>query len=111
MATQIVRKGAVVAVEIPEKLLVEANLAVGDQVEWTLTPPGALALHAPGRATAAPADYEPWKQEKILPGFAELETGAGVAVEKVIEWPRSWGAERELPPPSPGKSKVCHATV
>jgi predicted transcriptional regulator len=99
MTTQIVRKGAAVTVEIPEDLLREADLAVGDRVEWTLTPSGALALHAPGRAASVPADYEPWKQEEILAGFAELETGAGVAGDKVIEWLRSWGTEHELPPP------------
>jgi antitoxin component of MazEF toxin-antitoxin module len=100
MATQIVRKGASVTVEIPEELLKEADLAVGDQVEWTLTPSGALALHAPGRAPAVPADYEPWKQEEILAGFAELDSGAGVAGDKVIEWLRSWGTEQGRHPAS-----------
>jgi predicted transcriptional regulator len=99
MATQIVRKGVAVTVEIPEELLKEADLAVGDQVEWILTPSGALALHARGRAPSVPADYESWKQEETLAGFADLETGAGVAGDKVIEWLRSWGTEHELPPP------------
>jgi antitoxin component of MazEF toxin-antitoxin module len=99
MATQIVRKGAAVTVEIPEELLKEADLAVGDQVEWTLTPSGALALRASGRALAAPEDYEPWKREEILAGFAELDAGADVAGDKVIEWLRSWGTAHELPPP------------
>jgi predicted transcriptional regulator len=99
MATQIVRKGAAVTVEIPEELLKEADLAVGDQVEWSLTPSGALALHAPGRAPSAQKDYEPWKQEEILAGLAELDAGAGIAGEKVIAWLRSWGSEHALPPP------------
>jgi predicted transcriptional regulator len=98
MAMQIVRKDAAVTVEIPEELLKEANLAVGDRVEWTLTPSGALALHAPGRAPASP-DYEAWKQEEVLAGFAELEAGEGVAGERVAEWLRGWGTEHELPPP------------
>jgi predicted transcriptional regulator len=99
MATQIVRKDATVSVEIPEELLKEANLAVGDQVEWSLTASGALALHAPGRAPSAPADYEPWKQEEILAGLRELDAGEGVAGEKVFKWLRSWGTKHELPPP------------
>jgi hypothetical protein len=48
MATQIARVGGTVTVEIPEELLRQANLAVGDPVEWTLTPEGSLALYAPG---------------------------------------------------------------
>jgi predicted transcriptional regulator len=99
MALQIVRKDAAVTVEIPEELLKEADLAVGDQVEWTLTSSGALALHAPGRGISASEDYEPWKREEILARFAELEAGAGVTGEKVIEWLRSWGTEHALPPP------------
>lgn len=43
MATQIARIGDTVTVEIPEDLLRKANLAVGDPVEWTLTPTGTLA--------------------------------------------------------------------
>jgi predicted transcriptional regulator len=86
-----------VSVEIPEELLNEAHLAVGDQVEWTLTPSGALTSHAPGQAPASP-DYEAWRREEILAGFAELDAGEGVAGEKVIEWLRSWGIEHELLP-------------
>jgi antitoxin component of MazEF toxin-antitoxin module len=48
MATQIARVGGAVTVEIPEELLRRANLAVGDPVEWTLTPLGTLALRPPG---------------------------------------------------------------
>jgi antitoxin component of MazEF toxin-antitoxin module len=98
MATQIVRHGASLAVEIPEELLRELNLGVGDQVEWTLTQAGTLALHAPGRAPSAP-DYEAWKQEEILGGFEELDAGQGASGERVAEWLGSWGSEHELPPP------------
>jgi predicted transcriptional regulator len=97
MATQIVRKDAAVTVEIPEELLKEARLSVGDQVEWTLTPSGALALHASGGPPAA--DYEAWKQEEILAGLSELDAGDSVGGEKVSEWLRSWSSEHELPPP------------
>jgi hypothetical protein len=81
MASQIVRKDAAVSVEIPEELLKEAPLAVSDQVQWTLTPSGALTLHAPGQAPASP-DYEAWKREEILAGFAELDAGEGVAAKR-----------------------------
>lgn len=99
MTTHIERKGAAVSVEIPEELLRQANLAVGDAVEWMLTASGALALHAPGRAPADAADYEAWKQEEILAGFKELEDGESVVGENVAEWLRNWGTEHELPPP------------
>jgi antitoxin component of MazEF toxin-antitoxin module len=101
MATQIARKGQTVTVEIPEDLLRKANLSVGDAVEWTLTPTGALSLSTPRDAgtTAAEDDYEHWKKEEIQAGFAELDAGESAPNEKVIDWLRSWGDAHELPPP------------
>ena len=100
MATQIARIDGAVTVEIPEDLLRQANLAVGDPVEWTLTPNGALALRAP-RGTNTPAEdgYEEWKAAEIQAGLAEAEAGETVPHEKVVEWLRSWGTANELPPP------------
>ena len=95
MATQIARKGRTVTVEIPEDLLRKANLSVGDAVEWTLTPGGALALHGPRLVD----DYEQWKQNEIQAGFAEIDAGESAPNEEVIEWLRSWGSAHELPPP------------
>jgi antitoxin component of MazEF toxin-antitoxin module len=99
MATQILRKGAAVSVEIPEELLRKAKLAVGDAVEWTLGPSGELALRLPGAKPAVQPDYDEWARSEILAGLAEHEAGQGVGNEKVLAWLKSWGSEHELPPP------------
>jgi antitoxin component of MazEF toxin-antitoxin module len=101
MATQIVRVGDAVTVEIPEELLRKANLAIGDPVEWTLTPTGVLALRAPGSADESEIEegYEEWKLAEIEAGFAEIEGGRSVSGEKVREWVQSLGTRHELPPP------------
>lgn len=44
MSTQIARIGKTIAVEIPEELLLRANLSVGDNVNWTVTETGQVAL-------------------------------------------------------------------
>ncbi len=100
MATQIARIGDTVAVEIPEDLLRQANLSVGDSVEWTLTPAGTLALRAPKSPDATPPEegYEEWKLAEIRTGLDEAEAGETVAHEKVADWLRTWGAAGELPP-------------
>ena len=102
MTTQILRSGGAITVEIPEELLQQANLAVGDPVEWTLTPAGGLALQAPrdGDELLDSEDgYEEWKLREIEAGFAEIDSGKYVDGEKVIEWLRSWGTDHKLPPP------------
>jgi antitoxin component of MazEF toxin-antitoxin module len=100
MATQIARIDGAVTVEIPEDLLRQANLAVGDPVEWTLTPGGALALRAPRGTDTPPGDgYEEWKAAEIQAGLAEAQVGETVPHEKVVEWLKSWGTANELPPP------------
>ena len=101
MATQIARKGDAVTIEVPEEMLRKANLSVGDAVEWTLTPAGALALRSFRHAKAEkPADgYDDWKRQEIQAGFSEIEAGESAPNEKVIEWLRSWGSKNELPPP------------
>jgi antitoxin component of MazEF toxin-antitoxin module len=101
VATQIVRIGNTVTVEIPEELLRRANLAVGDPVEWALTPAGTLALRAPN-ATNEPVfedGYEQWAREEIEAGLAEIEAGKWVSGDKVREWAQSLGSNHELPPP------------
>ena len=77
MATQIARIGGAATVEIPEEMLRQANLAVGDPVEWTLTPTGLLALRTPHESAALlpDDDYEQWKLKEIQAGFAEIEAG------------------------------------
>lgn len=100
MTTQIARTGRIVTVEIPEELLRKASLAVGDSVEWSLTSAGTLILHTHGSdIKQLEEDYENWKLAELKAGIAELEVGQSVPSELVNEWLRSWGSEKELPPP------------
>jgi antitoxin component of MazEF toxin-antitoxin module len=101
MATQIARVGDMITVEVPEELLRQANLSVGDSVEWILISNGALALRVPrgGEASAVEEGYEQWKLSEIRAGLAEAESGETVPHEKVTDWLRSWGTESEMPPP------------
>jgi len=102
MATQIIRTGGAIAVEIPEDLLRQANLEVGDPVEWTLTETGDLALQTtvePDNHPGSAEGYEEWKMREIAAGFADLDAGNGVDGERVKEWLSSWGTEHELPMP------------
>jgi antitoxin component of MazEF toxin-antitoxin module len=101
MATQIVRTGGSVTVEIPEELLHRANLSVGDPVEWTLTPTGSLALRSPRESdmTEVENGYAEWAQADVEAGLADIEAGRTVSGEAVANWLRSWGTEHELPPP------------
>ena len=98
MATQIARIGKTVAVEIPEDLLQQANLSVGDQVEWTLTPSGTLALQARLQEPEEEG-YDEFFRAEVAAGLAEADAGKTVPHEKVVEWLRSWGTENELPQP------------
>ncbi len=101
MATQIARIGRTVAVEIPEELLRQANLAVGDPVEWTLTPAGTLALRLPRQNTDSCSEdgYEEWARQEIEAGFAEIKAGQWASGEKVLEWAQSLGTDHKLPTP------------
>jgi antitoxin component of MazEF toxin-antitoxin module len=101
MTTQISRTGGTVTVEIPEELLRQANLSVGDPVEWTVTPSGSLALRVPCEADEAEVEdgYEEWSRAEVEAGLADIEAGRTVSGEKVADWLRSWGTEHELPPP------------
>ena len=101
MVTQIARIGGAATVEIPEELLRRANLSVGDPVEWTLPPSGALALRVPNCADESVMEdgYEEWALAEIQAGLAEAKAGETVSHEKVTAWLRSWDTEHELPPP------------
>ena len=102
MATQIIRAGGAIAVEIPEDLLRQANLAVGDPVEWTMNPAGELALRAPGdqaEISDPEEGYEEWKAQQIEAGFAEIDAGQYIDGEKVKEWALSLGTDHPLPAP------------
>jgi antitoxin component of MazEF toxin-antitoxin module len=102
MATQILRIDGAITVEIPEELLKQAHLAVGDPVQWTLTSAGDLALqtqNGPEAILGSEDDYEEWKLKEIEAGIAEHECGQSVDGDKVAEWVRSLGTEHRLPPP------------
>jgi RHH-type transcriptional regulator, rel operon repressor / antitoxin RelB len=41
-----------------------------------------------------------WQIAEIRKGMAQIDAGLVVPHKKVARWLRSWGAKRELPPPS-----------
>jgi antitoxin component of MazEF toxin-antitoxin module len=89
MMTRIVRVGNTLTVEIPEELLQQASLPVGDPVEWILNDNGGIAL----------VSTNTWEHQHIRAGLAELEVGKGISNDRVNEWLDSWGTENELPAP------------
>jgi antitoxin component of MazEF toxin-antitoxin module len=89
MTTQIVRKGNTLTVEIPEELLAQASLPVGEPVEWVANGTGSIAL----------VSSDSWEHRHIRAGLADLEAGKRVSNERVIEWLDSWGNKNELPAP------------
>jgi len=101
VSTQIARIGKTIAVEIPEDLLRDAKLSVGDSVEWSITPSGGLALHGSqnGDSNESLEAYRRWSASEIESGLSDLDKGDSVPNEKVIDWLRSWGSKNELPPP------------
>ncbi len=102
MATQVIRTGEGIAVEIPEEMLRRANLAVGDPVEWRLNSEGDLALQAQGSLDGllgSEEGYEEWKVAQIEAGFREIDAGNWIDGERVKEWVRSLGTDHRLPPP------------
>lgn len=50
MTTQIVRAGNTLTVEIPEELVAQASLPVGEPVEWISNGNGSIALVKPSAA-------------------------------------------------------------
>ena len=89
MTTRIVRVGNTLSVEIPEELLAQAKLSIGEPVEWVANGSGSIAL----------VSSDSWEHRHIRAGLAELEAGKGVSNERVMEWLDSWGTENELPAP------------
>ncbi|HWG19145.1 MAG TPA: hypothetical protein VG225_01360 [Terracidiphilus sp.] len=89
MKTQIVRLGNTLIVEIPEELLADASLPVGEPVEWVANGTGSIALVSPDSG----------EQRHIRAGLADLEVGNKVSNERVGEWLDSWGTDNELPAP------------
>ena len=89
MTTRIVRVGNTLTVEIPEELLAQASLPVGEPVEWVANGDGTISLVSPDSRD----------HQHIRAGLAELDAGQGIPHERVAEWLDSWGTENELPPP------------
>jgi antitoxin component of MazEF toxin-antitoxin module len=70
MTTRIVRVGNTLTVEIPEELVAQASLPVGEPVEWVSNGVGSLALVKPsGLSLAIPPPQ--WTLEELLEGLEE----------------------------------------
>ena len=81
MATQVIRTGDSLAVQISEEMLQQAKLAVGDPVEWKLTEEGTLELQIPhdiDGLLGSEEGYEEWVAQEIEAGMAEHEAGQSV---------------------------------
>ena len=89
MTTRIVRVGNTLTVEIPEELVAQASLPVGEPVEWVVNGSGSIALVSP----------DSLEHRHIRAGLKDLESGKNVSNERVTEWLNSWGTENELPAP------------
>jgi antitoxin component of MazEF toxin-antitoxin module len=89
MTTRIVRIGNTLTVEIPEDLVAEASLPVGEPVEWVSNGNGTISL----------VSSHSWEHRQIRAGLAELDANQGISNERVMEWLDSWGTENELPAP------------
>jgi antitoxin component of MazEF toxin-antitoxin module len=89
MTTRIVRVGNTLTVEIPEELVTQASLPVGEPVEWVSNGNGTISLVASNSS----------EHRHIRAGLAELEAGKKIPNERVMEWLDSWGTENELPAP------------
>lgn len=86
MTTKIVRVGNTLTVEIPEELVAQAALAVGEPVEWVPNGSGSLALVKKTEAGAA-TPRRRLTLDEILEGIPE-----GAEMEK-IDWGPDRGAE------------------
>ncbi len=89
MTTRIVRVGNTLTVEIPEDLVAQAALPVGEPVAWVVNGNGSIAL----------VSSDSGEHKHIRAGLADLEAGKKVSNERVMEWIDSWGTENELPAP------------
>jgi antitoxin component of MazEF toxin-antitoxin module len=83
MTTQIVRVGNTLTVEIPEELVAQADLPVGEPVEWMANGSGSLALVKP---TAA-------KPRRRITLDQILESIPDNAEMEKIDWGSDRGAE------------------
>ena len=86
MTTQIVRVGNTLTVEIPEELVAQASLPVGEPVEWVPNGTGSIALvKSSDQLSTAPPTR--WTLEELLEG---LEDGDSLGE---YDWGPPRGAE------------------
>jgi antitoxin component of MazEF toxin-antitoxin module len=85
MTTQIVRVGNTLTVEIPEELVAQAALPVGEPVEWVANGAGSIALVKQSDGAAKPRKRK--TLDEILEGIPD-----GAEMEK-IDWGPDRGAE------------------
>lgn len=85
MATQIVRAGNTLTVEIPEELAAQADLVPGEPVEWVPNGSGSIALVKKSNPHARPRKRK--TLEELLEGIPD-----GATMEK-IDWGPDRGAE------------------
>jgi antitoxin component of MazEF toxin-antitoxin module len=85
MTTQIVRVGNTLTVEIPEELVAQAALPVGEPLEWVSDGNGGIALVKQSNPSARPRKRR--TLEELLEGIPE-----GAEMEK-IDWGPDRGAE------------------
>lgn len=67
MTTQIVRVGNTLTVEIPEELVAEASLPVGEPMEWVSSGKGSATLVKPG-SLRAEKSIDEMTLEELLEG-------------------------------------------
>jgi len=79
MTTRIVRVGNTLSVEIPEELVAQASLPVGEPVEWVSNGNGTISLVKKSESSAATA-----RKRKTLDGIPE-----GARMEEM-----DWGSPR-----------------
>jgi antitoxin component of MazEF toxin-antitoxin module len=85
MTTRIVRVGNTLTVEIPEELVAQAALPVGEPVEWVPNGSGSIALVKQSNPAAKPGKRK--TLEELLEGIPECAD-----MEK-IDWGPDRGAE------------------
>jgi|HubBroStandDraft_5_1064220.scaffolds.fasta_scaffold66677_3 antitoxin component of MazEF toxin-antitoxin module len=86
MTTQIVRVGNTLTVEIPEELVAEASLPVGEPMEWVSSGKGSVTLLKPG-APPAEKSIDEMTLEELLEGVAD-----GTSLGE-YDWGQPRGAE------------------
>jgi antitoxin component of MazEF toxin-antitoxin module len=71
MTTRIVRVGNTLTVEVPEELLAQASLPVGEPVEWVANGNGSIALVKPSDEPTSFPPAHRWTLEELLEGLEE----------------------------------------